>query len=179
MESQKKDGWFSFLFFFNLLILETERVREGGGEGKKKRLFFLKILFIYSGETQRETQRHRQREKQALRGGAWGGTRSQDPGVTSWSQAKGRCSTAEPPRVPEEETLEADSPQSAKPDIMTHGIMTWAETKSQMLKQLSPPGAPKWLISLVQNTHFQKTYSGKISLQENEFALRTHVKKKL
>ena len=28
--------------------------------------FFLKILFIYSQETQRERQRHRQREKQAL-----------------------------------------------------------------------------------------------------------------
>ena len=28
-------------------------------------LFFLKILFIYSWETQRERQRHRQREKQA------------------------------------------------------------------------------------------------------------------
>ena len=35
-------------------------------EGKKQYwIFFFKILFIYSWETQRERQRHRQREKQA------------------------------------------------------------------------------------------------------------------
>ena len=57
-------------------------------------LSFLKILFIYSWETQRDWQRPRQREKQA----PWGkpGTGldpKQDPGITTW--AEDRCSTTE------------------------------------------------------------------------------------
>ena len=60
--------------------------------------FFLKILFIYSWETQRERQRHRQREKQAPHWLPQCGTQSQDPRIMIW--AKGRCSTTEPPRRP-------------------------------------------------------------------------------
>ena len=47
--------------------------------------FFLKNLFIYSWETHRERQRHKQR---------------QIPGPWDHNQAKGRCSTTEPPRCP-------------------------------------------------------------------------------
>ena len=68
-----------------------------GGVWKAVVLFFLRFLFIdwFMRDTQR--QRHRQREKQALRG-AWCGTWSQDPRITPW--AKGKYSTAEPPRYP-------------------------------------------------------------------------------
>ena len=47
--------------------------------------FFLKILFIYSRETQRERQRHRWERAGSL-WGAWCGTRSQDPGITPWAE---------------------------------------------------------------------------------------------
>lgn len=49
-----------------------------------------KILFMYSWETHRERQRHRRgRSMQACSPwGAWCGTWSQDPGITTW--AKGR-----------------------------------------------------------------------------------------
>ena len=55
----------------------------------------IKILWIYSWETQKERQRHRQREKQAPCGEPDVGL---DPRTTPW--AKGRCSTAEPLRLP-------------------------------------------------------------------------------
>ena len=55
-----------------------------------KTLFILKILFIYSWETQRG------RDIAGSPQEAWCGTRSQNPEITSW--AEGRCSTAEPPR---------------------------------------------------------------------------------
>ena len=52
---------------------------------------FLKILFIYSWETEAEG------EAGCLQG-AWCGTWSQDPGIMTW--AKGRHLTTEPPRCP-------------------------------------------------------------------------------
>ena len=46
----------------------------------------------------------------------------------------------------EEENLQAESPLSTEPytglSPMTHEIMTFAETKSQMLNQLNHPDAP-------------------------------------
>ena len=60
----------------------------------QKMLFFFKILFIYSWETQREAETQAEEEAGSMQG-AWCGTWSQDPGVTPW--AGGRRSTAEPP----------------------------------------------------------------------------------
>ena len=57
-----------------------------------------KILFIYSWETQKEAETQAEGEAGSL-GGARCGTQFQDPRITSW--AKGRCSTAEPPRCPQ------------------------------------------------------------------------------
>ena len=67
-------------------------------------IFFLKrfYLFIHERHTHRERMRERERgrdtgrERSRLHAGARCGTRSQDPGITTW--AKGRCSTTEPPR---------------------------------------------------------------------------------
>ena len=62
--------------------------------------FFLKILFIHNRH--RERQRHRQRETQAPCGEPDGDSiltpESRDPRITP--RAKGRRSTAEPPRRP-------------------------------------------------------------------------------
>ena len=60
-------------------------------------LSFLKILFIYSWETQREAETQAEGEAGSLRG-SWCGTWSQDPRIRS--RAKGRQSTTEPPRRP-------------------------------------------------------------------------------
>ena len=59
-------------------------------------LFFKKILFIYSWQTERSRDIDRGRSRSLQ--GAWCGTRSQDPEIMTW--AKGRCSTTEPPRCP-------------------------------------------------------------------------------
>ena len=56
-------------------------------------ILFLKILFTYSWETQREAETQAEGEAGSL-WEAWGGTWSQDPRITTW--AKGRCSTTEP-----------------------------------------------------------------------------------
>lgn len=73
--------------------------------------FFLKILFIYSWETQREAETQAQRETGSLKG-AWCRTRSWDPRITTW--AKGWHSTAGPPRRPNERfLLQEGSAQSA------------------------------------------------------------------
>ena len=62
-------------------------------------LFLLKILFIYSSETQRERQRHWQREKQTPCGGPlWDSIPGSGPLDHALSQ--GRRSTTEPPRHP-------------------------------------------------------------------------------
>ena len=60
---------------------------------------FLKKYFIYLflRDTERETETQAEGEVGSLRG-AQCGTQSRDPRVRSW--AKGRCSTAEPPRCP-------------------------------------------------------------------------------
>ena len=50
----------------------------------------------------------------------------------------------------EGENLQADTPLSTEPDVglslMTHEMMTWAETKSQMVNRLSYLGAPIYKI---------------------------------
>ena len=57
-------------------------------------LFFLKYcIYLFMRDTQREKQRHRQREKQAP---------CRDPLGPGPELNEGRCSTAEPPRHPEE-----------------------------------------------------------------------------
>ena len=61
--------------------------------------FFFKILFIYSLETDRVREAETQAEGEAgSMQGARCGTRSWDSRITPW--AKGRRSTAEPPRDP-------------------------------------------------------------------------------
>ena len=67
------------------------------------RIFFLKILFVYSWEIQRErgrdTGRGRGREREAgSMQGAWCGTRSRVSGIMPW--AEGRRQTPEPPGCP-------------------------------------------------------------------------------
>ena len=72
--------------------------------------FFKKLLFIYSWETHRERQRYRQRESRLFEGSpTWDSILGLCPGTPSWdsilrtgitSGAKGRGSTAEPPRRP-------------------------------------------------------------------------------
>ena len=57
---------------------------------------FLKILFIYSWETQRGRDIGKGRSRLPV--GTWCGTWSQDPGITTW--AEGRYLTTEPPRCP-------------------------------------------------------------------------------
>ena len=54
----------------------------------------------------RDTQREAETQAEGEAGSMWGarcGTRSQDPGITSW--AEGRRSTAEPPRRPNPRTI--------------------------------------------------------------------------
>ena len=58
---------------------------------------FLKILFIYSWETQRERETQTEGEAGFLQGPQCG-ARFQSPGITTW--AKGRRSTTEPRRRP-------------------------------------------------------------------------------
>ena len=60
---------------------------------------FLKILFIYSWEIQRERQRHRQREKQDPCGDFISGPQYHD-------LSQGQCSSTEPPSAPCTETLD-------------------------------------------------------------------------
>ena len=64
--------------------------------------YFFKILFIYSWETHRERQRQAEGEAGSWRG-VLCGTRSQDPGITTWTE--GRSSTIEPLRRPTSATL--------------------------------------------------------------------------
>ena len=65
-------------------------------------LFFFKILFIYSWETQRERQTQAEEEAGFMQG-AWCGTWSWDSRITPW--AEGRWQTAEPPRDPQKDIL--------------------------------------------------------------------------
>ena len=60
--------------------------------------FFKKFIYLFIHERDRKRQRHRQRDKKAPWGGAQCGTRSQDPRIMPW--VKGRCSTTEQPRGP-------------------------------------------------------------------------------
>ena len=61
--------------------------------------FFLKIfyLFIHKRQGEREPETQAEGEAGSMQG-AWCGTRSQDPGIMTWT--KDRCSTTEPPRCP-------------------------------------------------------------------------------
>ena len=57
--------------------------------------FFKKyFMYLFMRNTKREAETQAEGETGSLRGARWG-TRSQDPGITSW--AEGRCSTVEPP----------------------------------------------------------------------------------
>ena len=61
-------------------------------------LFFLKIIYLFMRDTQRERERHRQREKQAA---CWEPDAGLDPGTPgSKPWAEGRRPTTELPRRP-------------------------------------------------------------------------------
>ena len=70
---------------------------------------FFKIFYLFIHERHREAETEAEGEAGSLRG-ACCGTRSQDPGITT--QAKGRRSTAEPPRRPSSWVF---SPSSSHP----------------------------------------------------------------
>ena len=87
---------------------------KGSREGSRHKdmyplfFFFLKILFIYSTETETaseigNTAGERVRKRQFHGRGAWRGARSHNAGIMPW--AEGRCLTAVPPRRPRTCTL--------------------------------------------------------------------------
>ena len=66
--------------------------------------FFFLRFYLFMRDTEKETETQAEGEVGSLRG-ARRGTQSQDPGITPW--AKGRRSTAEPPRGPCKLALQA------------------------------------------------------------------------
>ena len=59
--------------------------------------FFKNLIYLFMSDTQREAETQVEGEAGSMQE-ARCGTRSQDMGIMPW--AKGRCSTAEPPRCP-------------------------------------------------------------------------------
>ena len=59
--------------------------------------FYLDFIYLFMRDTEKEAETQAEGEAGSLRGPRCG-TRSQDPGITPWTE--GRCSTAEPPERP-------------------------------------------------------------------------------
>ena len=77
-------------------VMETQRI---GIIPILHQMWFLKIFYLFMRDTQREAETQTEGETGSPRETRCR-SRSQDPGITTW--AKGRCSTTEPPRCPDQ-----------------------------------------------------------------------------